>query len=215
MSCKIVGRAITHKKTKTPVERRAHRLAVRRKRYAQIRDVLNEKRRARYAADPEYRERERKRKRESDAKHAITAKIRAKEYRKLHPEQERARAERRLAKRREYEQRRQERKATDSAFLERERKRKRENMRKARAKASLAKASPQTQADYILLWESVAKGGPKKVAEYMKKAQEPVRSRFLHWYGNKMNWIDSTGRRKFQPPPGADIAVESDDFFFS
>lgn len=215
MSCKIIGRAITTEELKKLSKRRERKLSVRRKWYAQKRDVLNERRRERYAADPEYREREKIRKRESAARHAVTTNVRTNEYRRLHPENERAKAARRKDKLREYEQRRRERKVSDAEFLKRERKRKRENMRKHRLEISLAKTDPKTQADFVRLWESVANGGPKKVAAYMKIVQEPVKSRFVRWYGKKMNWIDSTGGRKFQPPPGADIAVESDDFFFS
>ena len=214
-SCKIIGRAVAQKKSRSVSERKEHELFMRRKRYAENRDSLNQHRRERYAEDPEYRERERKRKRESNAKYCDARRSYAKEYRRLHPEKERARSMRRRLELREYEIRRSKRRSADAEFLKKESMRKREDMRRYRIKVSIAKADPKTPADFIRLWEAVAKGGPKKVAAYMKVVQEPVKSRFLHWYGKKMNWIDATGQRRFQPPPGADIAVESDDFFFS
>ena len=88
----------------------------------------------------------------------------------------------------------------------------RSNLKKsAKKKPSPAAASADA---LIRKWEVVARGGPKNVAEYMRTAPEPEKQRFLHWYGKKMNWIDSTGTRKFQPPPGAEVYVPSDDFFF-
>lgn len=232
MECEVIGRAITPEdKAKGKAEiARLRRAATRRKRYAETREAINAKRRAKYAADPAFREHERTRKQKYDVANAERRRERRKLFRAANSAAVRKR-EAEARKRPEYaemrrkiEARRKERVRTDPEYREKFLARKREWMRKWRkAKKegsgnSHRPPSPPKQdgRDSILrTWESVANGGPQEVARYMRSATPRDAKMFLHWYGNKMNWIDSTGSRKFQPPPDADVFVPSDDFFFS
>lgn len=233
MDCEIIGRAITPEdRKKSKAEAAKERAAIaRRRRYAAHRDEINARRRAKYAADTEYRASEQARKRANSAKFADRRRAYSRKYRLEHREQERDRDRKRRLKRREArmeterrsEQKKKERMANDPAYRNAVLKRKRERMRQWRAERS-GKPSPSSKpgsshtnrpVSMIPVWEKVAAGGPKKVAAYMNSVQDPIKTQFLHWYGKKMNWIDSTGSRRFQPPPDAEFYEPSDDFFFS